>query len=130
MKYHYRRNIYEDILTYIKENYNYERLMDKIDTMHDEFDIDFAEHLHDELWLEDSVTGNLSGSYTMNKWMAEEFLAHNYDILYDAMVEFGCKTDLLNDPEACDVTIRCYLLLECIRQVLFDLNAGVIEGWA
>ncbi len=112
------------------ENYDYNELMNKMDIMHDEFDSDLESHLHDELWLEDSVTGNASGSYTMNRWTAEEFLAHNYDILYDAMVEFDCKTDLLNNTEACDVTIRCYLLFECIEKVLTDLNAGIIEGWA
>lgn len=130
MKYNYRRKIYEDIKNWLIENKDYNELMNNIDIMHDDFDIDLAEHLHDELWLEDSVTGNVSGSYTMNRWIAEEYLAHNYDILYDAMVEFGCKTDILNDPEACDVTIRCYLLMDCIRKVLYDLNAGEIEGWA
>lgn len=130
MKYHYRRNICEDIKNWLIKNYDYNELMNKIDIMHDDFDIDFAGNLHDELWCEDSVTGNASGSYTMNRWIAEEFLAHNYDILYNAMVEFECKTDILDDPEACDVTIRCYLLMGCIRDVLYDLNAGVIEGWA
>ena len=61
----------------------------------------------------DSVTGNASGSYTFHAWQAEENICHNFDLLSEAIEEFGGKCDVLKDgAEACDVTIRCYLLSE------------------
>lgn len=47
------------------------------------------EKLNDDLWIEDSVTGNASGSYTFNTWQAEENLAHNWDLLEEAL--FGAR---------------------------------------
>lgn len=82
-----------------------------------------------DLWTADSVTGNASGSYYCNAWKAEEALCHNWDLLADALEEFGGDTDILRQgPEACDVTIRCYLLGECLSEVLDELEeAGDLD---
>lgn len=54
------------------------------------------EKLNDDLWTCDSVTGNASGSYYCNAWKAEEALAHNWDLLAEALEEFGQDgTDVL-----------------------------------
>lgn len=71
-------------------------------------------------WAADSITGNASGSYTFSRWKAEEYLCHNLDLLCEAYREFGGAPDL-ESPEACDVTIRCYLLYECIRDVAGEM---------
>lgn len=110
MKYNYRNAVTADILDYIREN-------------HDTFDFTDREALestlHDDLWLCDSVTGNASGSYTFSTWQAEENLCHNLDLLAEAVEEFGGGIDVLeNGAEVCDVTIRCYLLGECIAAAL------------
>ena len=77
----------------------------------------------DELWADDGVTGNASGSYFFNAWKAEDALAHNWDLLADALDEFGGDRDILRQgPEACDVTIRCYLLGQAIYQALNELE--------
>lgn len=75
-------------------------------------------------WTCDSVTGNASGSYYCNTWKAEEALAHNWDLLAEALEEFGQDgTDVLKKgAEAMDVTIRCYLLGQAIAAVLDDLE--------
>lgn len=79
------------------------------------------EKLNDDLWTCDSVTGNASGSYYCNTRKAEEALAHNWDLLAEALEEFG--TDVLKEgAEAMDVTIRCYLLRQAITAVLDDLE--------
>lgn len=85
--------------------------------------------LYDDLFIDDSVTGNASGSYTMSAYQAEENVAHNLDLLAEACSEFGCNMDLLKDgAEACDVTIRCYLLGQALSEVLDDLeNEGYFE---
>lgn len=78
---------------------------------------------NDELWVDDSVTGNASGSYYCNTWKAEEALCHNWDLLSDAIAEFGGDTDILQQgAEACDVTIRCYLLGQAIGAALDELE--------
>lgn len=87
------------------------------------------EKLNDDLWVCDSVTGNASGSYYCNSWKAEEALAHNWDLLAEALTEFGQDgTDVLKEgAEAMDVTIRCYLLGQAIAEVLDDLEEEIAE---
>lgn len=104
MKYNYYEVMKEDIKNYIKENYESFEGIDK-------------ESLYDELWIEDSVTGNASGSYTFNNYEAEENICHNMDLLKEACDCFGCEIKIDN-PEWCDVTIRCYLLGQVLDEVL------------
>lgn len=67
--------------------------------------------LYDELFVEDSVTGNGSGSYTFSNAEAEKNVAGSIQLLGEAMDEFCSGPDLLKKgAEACDVAIRCYLL--------------------
>lgn len=85
---------------------------------------ELEQELYDVLFVSDSVTGNASGSYYCNAWKAEEALAHNWDLLADALEEFG-DTDfnvLRQGAEACDVTIRCYLLGHAISEVLDEFE--------
>ena len=114
-RYDYRTALCEDIREYIKDH-------DITVTSDNREEVE--EQLNDDLWVEDSVTGNASGSYTFNAWQAEENLVHNLDLLGEALTEFGCSADYLikNGAEACDVTIRCYLLGECIGIVLDELE--------
>ena len=80
------------------------------------------EKVYDDLWIDDSVTGNASGSYFFNTYKAEEALAHNLDLLAEALDEFGLETDAVKyGAEWCDVTIRCYLLSEVLGEVLEDV---------
>ena len=87
------------------------------------------EKLNDDLWVCDSVTGNASGSYYCNSWKAEEALAHNWDLLAEALTQFGQDgTDVLKEgAEVMDVTIRCYLLGQAIAEVLDDLEEELAE---
>lgn len=67
----------------------------------------------------DSVTGNAS----FNTWTAEEYLCHNWELLGEALTEFGCDMSYLEKgAEACDVTIRCYLLGQAISEVLDEIE--------
>lgn len=78
---------------------------------------------NDELWTDDGVTGNASGSYYCNAWKAEEAICHNWDLLEEAIDDFGGDTDILKqDVEACDVIIRCYLLGRAIGTALDELE--------
>lgn len=108
-KYDYLSAVESDVREYIENNVNF----------HDYSDLDeMKEDLNEKLFVDDSVTGNASGSYTFNAWKAEEYLCHNFDLLAEANEEFGCSSDILSDgAEMCDVTIRCYLLGQAIENV-------------
>ena len=113
-KYNYFEAVKNAVLDYINENEI------KVTTSNKD---ELAEQLHDDLWADDSVTGNGSGSYFFNTWKAEEALCHNLDLLGEACEEFGSTADLLKDgAEACDVTIRCYLLPQAISEALDELE--------
>ena len=122
--YNYFEAVCNDVREYINDNINLSDWEDNLGGI----DISgLSEHLNNELWAEDSVTGNASGSYTFSTWTAEEYLSHNWDILANALEEFG-QTDVNpidKGAEWCDVTIRCYLLGEAIDSVLEDIK----EEW-
>ena len=106
-RYDYREAMKADIRDYIEEN--------EIDIQ--EYNIE--EELDDQLWVEDSVTGNGSGRYT-DPWTAEEYLCHNFDLMQEAMKAFECVK--IRGAEAMDVTIRCYLLRSCIDEVVEEMR--------
>ena len=89
-----------------------------------EYDLsDGYEKIYEDMWIDDSITGNASGSYYCNAWKAEEALNHNWDLLSEALSEFGCEVDVLEKgAEYCDVTIRCYLLGEILQEVIDELE--------
>lgn len=111
-RYDYRTAMHADIVNWLYEN---RKIIDECDN----FD-DLSECMYDRLWIEDSVTGNASGSYYCNAWKAAEALAFNWDLLRDAWGDFG-QTDINpieKGEEWCDVLIRCYLLGEVIQEVI------------
>lgn len=110
-KYNYRKAMCESIRQFID---NEEADVSK----YSESDWD---NLYDRMFVSDGVTGNASGSFTFNRWDAEENLCHNLDLLEEACEEFCCEPDIYN-PEACDVTIRCWLLGECLGIVRKELG--------
>lgn len=119
--YNYLEAVTSDVLDYIKEEINLDEWKGNREGL--------EEKLNDELWTVDSVTGNASGSYTFNTWEAEENLAHNWDLLAEALDEFGWDgTDVLRQgAEAMDVTIRCYLLGQAIAEALDELEEELAE---
>ena len=118
-KYNYLQALKEDIREYIGANFTKEEQRELV------ADKDEAsEKLNDDLWVADSVTGNASGSYYCNAWKAEEAIAHNLDILAEALDEFGCGdvNAFKKGAEWCDVAIRCYLLGQAIAETLNELE--------
>lgn len=118
MGYNYREEMAQDIKEYIRENESEFEGLD-IDELRDK--------LYDDLWTVDSVTGNASGSYTFNRFRAEEYIKDNLDLLGEAYEELSTPEDLgreLIDQnyESMDVTIRCYLLYQVIDEVLEDTD--------
>jgi len=117
--YDYETQVMEDVMEYIREEgLDADEVTNKWERS------DFEEMLHDKLWVEDSVTGNASGRYFCSNWKAENALCHNWDLLADAVAEFGEYEMNLGwfldekGAEWADVTIRCYLLGTAISQAI------------
>ena len=116
--YNYNEAVKADGKEYIQDNYTTVEIIDGL--AHRE---DFDQHLYDEMWTADEVTGNGSGSYTFSTWQAEENLCHNMELLADALDDFGCGLDYIEKgAEACDVTIRCYLLGSALAEILDEFE--------
>ena len=115
MKYNYLENVTADAKQAILENLKYWNFTNREE---------LEEVANDELWCNDAVTGNASGSYTFSTWQAEENLCHNMDELEDACDEFGQDIGeaVKQGAEYCDVTIRCYLLRQAISAALDELE--------
>lgn len=108
--YNYEEAVLEDVKAAILENLRRGEYVD-----YDDIE-DAQDEIQEDLWADDGVTGNASGSYTFNTFMAELYLVGNGDLYDNALREFDGKYD--SSPEARDVTIRCHLLGDAIREAL------------
>lgn len=113
--YNYLKNVTNDAKQAILENLENWNFSDREE---------LEEIANDNLWTDDSVTGNASGSYTFSTLQAEENLCHNLDELEDACDEFGQDIGeaVKQGAEYCDVTIRCSLLGQAISAALDELE--------
>lgn len=119
--YNYKEQVKNDCIDAIREYIDFHK--DDIKGMSRE---DLQDKLYDAFWIDDSVTGNASGSYTFNAWEAHENLNGNMDLLSEAMNEFGCNVNVLEKgSEWCDVTIRCYLLPECLNDAMNEIEEEI-----
>ena len=118
MKYDYLEAMKSDVLDYIREEVNAGEFSDRED---------LENKLNDDLFINDSITGNASGSYTFNSYTAKEYVFDNIDLLNEAITEF-CEDDVIGEKflneewEWMDVTIRCYLLGQAISEALDDME--------
>lgn len=117
----------DDVFDYIKDNYSEEQILENMQDRDE-----FCETLNDELWVEDSVTGNGSGSYTFNREAAKECVLNDVETVLEAVREFCCGMDaaelmqkLFNGEwEYFDVTARCYVLGQAIEAALNEIEAA------
>ena len=125
-KYNYREAIINDLKDWI---INETDVLENINNIDDE---DFIEWLEDEAFSQDSITGNGSEYYDTEE-KCSEYLGGNYDLLYEAAYEF-CMDDDINGlikhyqnkslARYFDRAIRCYLLGDCIDEVLKEIKNG------
>lgn len=119
-------NYYEDVSQAVKEaaedGYTPE-MLEPVDLE------DYGEKLNDALWVDDSVTGNASGSFFCNAYKAEEALAGNWDLAVEALEEFGYNdiNALEKGAEWVDCVVRCYVLSQCIAEYVEDNEDDLTE---
>ena len=126
MKYDYYKAVRYDVRNYIKENIDYYK-------ENYEYLSEAEDKLNDELWAEDSVTGNGSGSYTFNSGVAKDYLEDNFDLGIEAYSDFGYDKskfyeDFVENPEKADVTIRCYCLPTAIYNICSEYELEDFEN--
>ena len=124
--YNYLDNMKEDILEYI--------INDEIkQNIKDGNREEVEEHLNDSLWIDDSITGNASGSYYCNSYKAKEALDGNDDLVREMVAEFCIPAEevaehfLNSDYEWFDVSVRCYLLGQAIAAALDEVEEQIEE---
>lgn len=118
MSYHYRTEMKQDILDYINRNI----------TLDDwEFRTDLEDYLYNELWADDSITGNGEKYYDTESY-CESCLAYNLDLMMEACEEFGIDMKSLlqhyHDGDLArflDCMIRCYLFVDTLHDVLNEI---------
>lgn len=110
-KYDYRQAVKDDVIQYINDNVDMRKFADPDDA---------CDALYDDMFVDDCITGKGRGSYTFSALEAEENLRHNMDLLAEACEGFGLDMakQITEGAEACDVIIRCYLLIEVLTEVL------------
>ena len=116
--YNYKEQIRADVREWIENNKEQINGLDR----HDAFEV-----VYDSCWVDDSVTGNASGSYTFNRWEARQNFFNDEDSeeYIDQMIEYGftCRESVgravrESQWELLDVTIRCWLLCDAVSDVL------------
>lgn len=119
--YNYMEAVYDDIEAYIDGYLKY-ALPDCYDSTYNELDRNaLFDVLYDDMFIDDYITGNASGSYTFNTYKAEEYICHNWELLEEALISYGyeCSINILDKgAEWCDVIIRCYLLPEALQKAI------------
>lgn len=124
--YDYREQIKEDVKDAVLEWCNAN--MDIREALADRETLE--QEMNDALWIDDSVTGNASGSYFCNSYEAQKCVMDNFELLLDMAREFGEVEEvgmriMSEEWEWLDVSIRCYLLGECISEALDELEREV-----
>lgn len=125
--YNYLESMKEDVKEYIKGNAE----LTIEDLIYNRSDLE--EKLNNDLWINDSVTGNASGSYTFNSYTAKEYVLDNMNLLEDMCNEFGIDAETIGKKfldgawEWMDVSIRCYLLGSAISETLDDIEEEIEE---
>ena len=119
-KYDYPAEVTKDIEHWLRQN--------NFDLSQFENRDEAAEYLHDELWTEDSITGN-GGNYYDSAYKCGEYLCHNLDILLEALLDYDLishdlyrRIDVKEFSQWADCAVRCYLLENAIENALIKLE--------
>ena len=119
--YNYKEQIRADVKEWIEDNKEQIEGLDR----HDAFEV-----VYDSCWVDDSVTGNASGSYTFSGWEARQNFFNDEDSeeYIDHMIEdgFTCRESVgravqESQWELLDVSIRCWLLCDAVTDVLDEM---------
>jgi hypothetical protein len=121
----YRTEVKEAIEEYMNDNEWAYNMADYTDVE------DFEQHLYDDMFIADEITGNASGSYFCNSNEAKEAVLYDMGTVREALIEFGCSAEEIGDRflnedwEWLDVTARCYVLGEALGDWIRDHEEAI-----
>ena len=119
--YDYKEIIKSDVREWMDDNKDELKGLDRIDM----FNV-----VYDSCWVDDSVTGNASGSYTFSRWEARKnfFEDEDADEYVSQMIEDGFSNEeeigklvASSNWEKLDVYIRCWLLNQCVSEIMDEI---------
>ena len=122
-EYRYYEAVTADVIDYIRENINAADFENREE---------LAERLNRDLWINDGVTGNASGSYTFNAHKAKEYVLADPDTVTEALEEFCVEAKTIADKflsqdwDYFDVTARCYVLGQAIEDALDSIENELV----
>lgn len=116
----YLEMVMEDVVNYFENWSDWEEKIDDFEDLES-----FADAIADDLWIEDGVTGNASGSYYCNSYKAKEAVFSNMEEVSAALRDFYCGNadevaEMFLDEqwETIDVIVRCYYLREAVDEAI------------
>lgn len=109
----------DDLKQMIIDNYPTRKALEEAD----------RDTIYDDAFINDSVTGNGSGSYYFNTWKSRDNVMNNEEVVEEMVDEFGVDMkEHWNDWEFLDVSCRCYLLGQVdIEEVIQEIKEE--NGW-
>ena len=116
--YSYKEQVRADVKGWIEDNKEQIEGLDR----HEAYEV-----IYDSCWVDDSVTGNASGSYTFSRYESRQNFFNDEDSeeYIDQMIEdgFTCRESVgravqESNWELLDVLIRCWLLCDAVSDVL------------
>lgn len=119
--YSYKEVVRSDVREWIDDNKEHIEGLDR----HDAYEV-----IYDSCWVDDSVTGNASGSYTFSRYEARQNFFNDDDSeeYIDQMIEDGFtdretvgKAVQESNWELLDVSIRCWLLCDAVSDVIDEM---------
>ena len=118
----YRQEVKADIKQWLDDNgWTNEYILNEFETWQELFN-----ELLDKFYLEDSITGNASGSYTFNTYKALENIINDRMTVAEAMDFYSDTTSaqelLETEAEKIDVMTRCYVLEDELENALVELG--------
>ena len=111
----YYNEVYKDACDVAAENFD--GYLENSGDFENDSDLDDAwDAFYEDIFIDDNVTGNASGSYWFNSKKAEESLGEfvwDEDIIW-LLEEMGCTIEdvVKRGPEEADVIIRCAMLYQ------------------
>ena len=119
--YSYKEQVRADVREWIEYHKEQIEGLDR----HDAYEV-----IYDSCWVDDSVTGNASGSYTFSRYEARQNFFNDEDsddyifqMIEDEFMsadELGKKISESN-WEYIDLSIRCWLLCDAVTDVLDEM---------
>lgn len=119
--YSYKETVKGDVREWMEDNKDQWEGLDR----HDVYEV-----VYDACWVADEVTGNASGSYTFSRWDArnnffededsDEYISQMIEDGFSTAEEVGQKVSESN-WEWLDVSIRCWLLCDCLTEILDEM---------